>query len=319
MTSSCLSELAYIRFNSLFSNENHKDYFVENISRLIGKNEKSSLLKLLDIVGYDHDKEKEILESELNTLRMKLVKTFDTNGTQAILVSFDKFVVLAFRGTESTSLKDIKSDIKAKTTPCETGGRIHSGFKEAFDQVRFDVEKILKEDRFKDIPLFITGHSLGGALATIAAKKLSHEGGLAACYTFGSPRVADEEWIKNIKTPIYRVVNAADSVTMSPPNSDVITAISWVLQFIPRYGKSIRSQLLSKFGGYLHCGDMKYLTHCPSDQYNEVKLLYSVSFVHRVRGLIVNGLSWKRLLGDHSMSIYRKKLTMIAQNRNAKS
>ena len=69
------------------------------------------------------------------------------------------------------------------------------------------------------MPLFITGHSLGGALAMIAAKKITHKGGNAACYTFGSPRVGDEVWISNIKTPLYRVVNAADCVTMLPPGA----------------------------------------------------------------------------------------------------
>lgn len=313
---SCLAELAYLRFNPLFSNEDHKKYFIESISKLVNKNEKSSLLKLLDIVGYDHNKEKEILEADLSTLKMELIKTFDTNGTQAILVSFDGFIVLSFRGTEATSIKDIKADAKAMTTPCDSGGRIHSGFKTAFEQISFDVETTLKEERFQDRPLFITGHSLGGALATVAAKKLSHKGGLAACYTFGSPRVGDEDWIKNIKTPIYRVVNAADSVTMMPPNNDVIVIVGWIIQFIPRFGKLIRAYLLSKFGGYIHCGNMRYLTHCPGEQYEKTKLLYSVSIVHRIRRLIVNGLSWKRLLGDHSMSIYRKKLSIVAENRN---
>ena len=162
-------------------------------------------------------------------------------------------------------------------------------------------------------------HSLGGALATIAAKKLSHKGGLAACYTFGAPRVGDEEWIENIKTPIYRLVNAADSVTMLPPGTETITIISWISGWIPYIGKSLRRWLLSNFGGYLHCGNMRYLTNCPSGQFSKVKLLYSVSIVYRIKGLIIKGLPWKRLLGDHSMSIYRKKLTIIAQNRNTKT
>ena len=316
---SCMSELAYIRFNPLFSSDKHKDYFIENISKLVNKNQKSSLLKLLDIVGYDHNKEKETLETELSTLKMELIKTFDTNGTQAILVSFKNFIVLAFRGTEATSIKDIKADAKAKTTQCETGGRIHSGFKQAFEQISLDIQETLNEDKFLNTPLFITGHSLGGALATIAAKKLSHKGGLAACYTFGAPRVGDEEWIENIKTPIYRLVNAADSVTMLPPGTETITIISWISGWIPYIGKSLRRWLLSNFGGYLHCGNMRYLTNCPSGQFSKVKLLYSVSIVYRIKGLIIKGLPWKRLLGDHSMSIYRKKLTIIAQNRNTKT
>lgn len=312
----CVAELSYIRFNPLFSNSEQKDYFLENISKLVSGNKKSSLIKLIEIVSYDHNKEKEKLESELSIVKIKLLNTFDADGTQAILVSFNSFIVLAFRGTETTSIKDIKTDTKAKTTECETGGNIHSGFKEAFENVSFEIQKYLNEDELKDKPLLITGHSLGGALATIATKRLRHKAGIAACYTFGSPRVGDEEWIANIKTPIYRLVNAADCVTMLPPSSETITLISWLSQFIPWIGKSLRSMLLSYFGGYLHCGNMRYLTNCPKGNYANVKLLYSVSFFYRIKGFIVKKLPWKHFLADHSMKIYRKKLMVIANYRN---
>ena len=232
----CLSELAYIKFNPLFSGNEQKSWFIDNINTLVGENSKSSLLKLIDAVGYDHDKEKENLEKELRNLKMELLETFDKDGTQAILVSFKtnntRYITLAFRGTEATSIKDIKSDFKAQTISCETGGKIHTGFKEAFDTVALDIQTKLNEDTFKETPLFITGHSLGGALANIAAKKLSHEGGIAACYTFGSPRVGDDEWIPDIKTPVYRLVNAADCVTMLPPGNELVTITAVPLTFI---------------------------------------------------------------------------------------
>lgn len=312
----CMAELSYLKFNPLLKNEKHSKYFAENISKLVSDNKKSSLLKLIDILGYDHDEERKNLESELKLLKIKLLETFDTAGTQAILVSFSGFIILAFRGTEATSFKDIKSDAKATTTSCELGGKIHSGFNEAFQHVFIEIQNKLDEETFKDKPLFITGHSLGGALATLAAKKLSHSAGIAACYTFGSPRVGDEEWTSNIKTPIYRLVNAADSVTMLPPSSDTISLIGWGLQLIPNIGKTLRTWLLSKFGGYLHCGDMRYLTNCSTGKYDNVKLLYSVSFLYRVKGILFKKLPWKKFLSDHSMSIYRKKLAIVALNRN---
>ncbi len=52
-----LSELAYLRFNPLFSNDQQKEYFLESISKLINENKKSSLFKLIDLIGYDHHKE----------------------------------------------------------------------------------------------------------------------------------------------------------------------------------------------------------------------------------------------------------------------
>jgi triacylglycerol lipase len=312
----CLSELAYLRFNPLFTNLQQQKLVVKYLEEFDQKSKKSSLMKLIDLVAYDHQSEIEKLNSSLSALNAELVTTFDANGTQAILVSTDKFIALAFRGTEATSIKDIKADAKANTVKCDSGGMIHTGFKLAFEDVAIDIQSKLDQAEFKDKPLFITGHSLGGALATIAAKKLSHGGGISACYTFGSPRVGDEVWISNIKTPLYRVVNAADCVTMMPPSSETITLASWLLGFIPQFGKSIRSYLLTKFGGYLHGGNMRYLTNCTAGDYDAVNLLYSVSFFYRIKMLYVKALPWSKPLADHSISIYRKKLASVATNRN---
>lgn len=312
----CLSELAYLRFNALFSDQQHKDYFIEKVSDLVSSSKVSALHKLMSLIDYNADEEKKKLEDQLDVLRMGLLTPFDKNGTQAILISFKDSVVLAFRGTEATSIKDIKSDARAVSTACDSGGMIHSGFKDAFDDVRFDIEKRLAKDDVVNKPLYITGHSLGGALAIVAAKKLEHPGGLAACYTYGSPRVGDEDWIEEIKTPIYRVVNAADCVTMLPPSSETITVMGWIFQFIPYVGKKVRTILLSKFGGYLHCGDMRYLTNCTGNSFKDVELLYSVSLFYRIKGLIMKKLPWKAFLSDHSISIYRNKLAIIATKRN---
>lgn len=313
---SCLSELSYLRFNPLFANEDVKWYLIENVSKLISESKKKSLLKVIDAFSYDHEEELKTLKEELLRLEFIIIETFDRAGTQAILVKNEKFIVLAFRGTEATSIKDIKTDARANTKACESGGRIHSGFSEAFDSVASKIQQRLKQSDIKQLPLFITGHSLGGALAVIATKKLSHHGGIAACYTFGAPRVGDESWISNIKTPVYRMVNAADCVTMLPPGDEVVSTISWIVQFIPWVGKTTRKWLLANLDGYLHGGNMRYLTNCRTGEYNKVILLYSVSFWYRVKGYFIKKLPWKRFLADHSISIYRKKLWELALRNN---
>ena len=309
----CLSELAYIRFNPLMLTYKRMKFIQDNILKSIRKKKKTAMFKWLTLLDYDHNKERVELEENVKILGMNIIEMFDCNGTQAILVSYDNFIVLAFRGTEAMSIKDIKADVNAKTTQCETGGKIHSGFKDAFDTVAEDVQNKIDQAEYQDKPLFITGHSLGGALATIAAKKLSHKGGIAACYTFGSPRVGNDEWIADIKAPIYRVVNAADCVTMLPPA--FIKMIIGVFQFIPYIGKPICSWL-SNFSGYLHCGDMRYLTNCQEGRYDNVKLLYSVSWLYRVKAFAIRKLPWKKFLSDHSIKTYRKKLMIIAERRN---
>ncbi len=312
----CMSELAYIRFNPLFKGVNTSEV-IQKISELdVGSSALSKLQGLLSTFSYDHVEEKKSLEFELKQLDFKLFQTFDCEGTQAILVENDKHVILAFRGTESNSIKDIKSDAKAISKKDASGGKIHSGFEEAYQKVAFDIEIALDSQALRKKPLFITGHSLGGALATIAAKKINHKAGIAACYTFGSPRVGDEIWISDIKTPLYRLVNAADCVTMLPPSSELITVFGWLLSLIPNIGKQLRAWILDRFDGYIHGGNMRYLTNCANSDYQNVKLLYSVSWFHRAKALIIKKLPWKKMLADHSISIYRKKLLIVAQARN---
>ena len=327
----CLSELAYLRFNPLLPNGEDVDWLRKKVLRVLNDDKKSSFDTLVDMFAYNHNEEREKLEADLQNLKIDItnIEMFDCNETQAILVPYDDFIVLAFRGTERKSIKDIKADANAKISQCETGGRIHSGFKEAFEEAALDIQKKLNKDTtLQDKPLFITGHSLGGALATIAAKKLSHKGGIAACYTFGSPRVGDEEWIADIKTPVYRIVNAADCVTMLPPGDETITVIALLCRYIgrfiawlrfpviPQLAKLFEQWLISNYGGYIHSGDMRYMTNCKNGQYNDVKLLYSASIFRRIRGWLVKKYTWEKFLSDHSISIYREKLMIIAEKRN---
>lgn len=314
-----MSELAYIRFNPALPNNIAKIGLEKAINKVVSDISNANVKKAIQLISslmYDHKEEELKLKSELDELNnAKLVETFDSEGTQAILVETDSFYILAFRGTEATSLNDIKADANAITTKCVTAGSVHSGFKNAFETVEADIVNTLNDLEEKK-PLMITGHSLGGALATIAAKRLSFKNGIGACYTFGSPRVGDSEWISTIKTPIYRIVNAADAVTMLPPNGLFIGALSSVLGSVPWIGPTMKKFLLAKVNGYMHGGNMRYLTNCPSGDYSSVKLLYSVSLIYRLKAFVSGKLPYKKFLADHSISIYRKKLAIVAKSRN---
>ena len=311
----CVSELAYVRFNPLFK-DTSKDYFIKKITDLVDENKGKSLSSLINIIGYDANKELAKLKENLEFLNLNLIRTFDSNGTQAILLENEEYVFLGFRGTEATSIKDIKADANAIIKDCKSGGKIHSGFDEAFNELAIEIQSFLNNSEYSNKPLFITGHSLGGALATVATKKLKHKGGIAACYTFGSPRVGDAEWTTKIKTPIYRLVNAADPVTMLPPGAETIGFIAWLLSLIPHFGQAIREMLLSRFGGYSHTGDMRYLSDCKNKNYNSVKLHYAVSFIFRIKAFLKKKVSFLKVPADHSISVYRKKLKIIASSRN---
>ena len=321
----CLSEISYIRFNSLFSKEAQRKTFEGKIVELVGKISKShkkSFLNqlitkqawsnLIDTVSYDSEKEREKMISILENLNLKLLKTFDENGTQAILVQSESFITLAFRGTESSSWKDIKTDINAVKIQSAGGGKVHQGFHSAFEKVYYQIQEELNKDSLSDIPLFITGHSLGGALAVIATKRLQHGGGIAACYTFGSPRVADEKWFESVKTPIYRVINSADMVP-SVPFGGVMTYL--LKCFFSLIRMHFVNQWVQKIGGYYHGGDMKYLTNSPAGNFQNVRLLNYYSFWRRAFVGVMKK-TFRTLASDHRMKVYRKKLLVIALRRN---
>ncbi len=121
--------------------------------------------------------------------------------------------VLVFRG--SNDFEDWKNNFMAYQTKAFDGGMVHAGFMRALRTIWKDLLVMLKHQQG---PLFITGHSLGAALATLATARLVKNGHpVEACYVFGSPRVGNEKFTRSLSdTPFYRVENASDVVTSVP-------------------------------------------------------------------------------------------------------
>jgi hypothetical protein len=146
-----------------------------------------------------------------------LNRTDPTADTQAILVqstSGPKWAALVFRGTEQKPT-DVITDLLLSVPLLGHGPIVHRGFRHALDIVWDDIEAALT--KIHDVPLFMTGHSLGAALATLApARPLPQKP--RAVYTFGSPLVGNHAFIETLKDiPIHRVVDDIDGVTFVPP------------------------------------------------------------------------------------------------------
>ena len=130
-------------------------------------------------------------------------------------------ILVAFRGTEIFGLKDWLTDVKCKLVFWPYGGRVHVGFRNSFFELW--TQQGLKdfiESKMAEMPnhsktLWLTGHSLGAALATLAADAFV---GTAQVYTYGSPRVGDRLFQADFAQKTYRFVNHLDIVTNLPPH-----------------------------------------------------------------------------------------------------
>jgi len=151
------------------------------------------------------------------------VKYFDGEGTDCFVASNETFIIVAFRGTESRRrpgsqdfqnvIADVKADCNIILVDSGYGGRVHKGFNDALNEVWEDLLGYIKSIHSPPRSLWMTGHSLGAALATLAAARYGNVQGL---YTFGSPRVGDPGFKKHFSVRAYRVVNNNDIVTAVP-------------------------------------------------------------------------------------------------------
>ena len=172
----------------------------------------------------------------------------DTQGFVAVRRAGDEMdmAVVSFRGTEN--LQDWMTNLQYSMAPADSlppaanvsAARVHRGFRDAFMSVKDQMDRYLP--CAEGLPVFITGHSLGGALATLGVTHLSGRG-LAACYTFGAPRVGNKGFSSSLQTPVYRVVNPGDPVPHVP----------------------------TPLRGYRHAGDRRRLRRTsPSDRVQEI-------------------------------------------------
>ena len=131
-------------------------------------------------------------------------------GTQGLVVFYENVAFIAFRGSEK-KLNDWLSNVNTRKVKSPyVPGYVHSGFLKAFEAIVPDKSKEANFEQ-KPISLFeevieqlrsteaiwLTGHSLGGAIASIGASYLHHRGfpeSRIYIYTFGAPRVGDAEY-----------------------------------------------------------------------------------------------------------------------------
>lgn len=211
----------------------------------------------------------------------KDVKGYNKKSSQAFVADHGDFTLIAFRGTDEW--RDWLDNLNLPAIDHHLG-RVHRGFQLALEDIwpslLNTVNKFQKKQRK---PLWITGHSLGGALSTLAAADLIHQDRpYYGVYTFGQPRCGDRQFSRffNVesKERFYRFQN----------NNDIV------------------SRIPQRLMGYSHVGTFLYI-----DRTKKIKsdIGFWYQFVDRVGGIIdALNESGADVIEDHSIDDYIKAL-----------
>lgn len=140
--------------------------------------------------------------------------------TRCFVASDDEVVVAAFRGTES--LGDWLGHLDAAMTEWPHIGNVHRGFFDAYVDIAGVLAAAMTEAQAAEKKVWFTGHSLGGALAVIAATELNLFGAAGrAVSTYGQPRMGDGMleafYADQFSDGLFRFVNENDIVSRVPP------------------------------------------------------------------------------------------------------
>ncbi|CAN9181149.1 unnamed protein product [Alternaria alternata] len=133
----------------------------------------------------------------------------------------NKLVVVAFRGSQTIDAWRTNLDFGTTKTDICPGCTAHSGFWQSWTDARDTVLPAVKQASaaFPSYKITVTGHSLGGAIATLAAASMRNAGYTVALYNFGSPRIGGSKissYITNQAGGNYRVTHWNDPVPKLP-------------------------------------------------------------------------------------------------------
>lgn len=142
--------------------------------------------------------------------------------THAFIADDGQHILIAFRG--SASKANWIANFQAVTDPGPfKKTRVHEGFQDTLFPGVLGLTKLLQERRSSSQAIWITGHSLGGALAALFAGMLRENGiDVAGLYTFGAPRAGNRHFARELNAALeqsnhFRYANEHDLVPHVPP------------------------------------------------------------------------------------------------------
>eukprot|EP00668_Euglena_longa_P012500 GGOE01014955.1.p1 GENE.GGOE01014955.1~~GGOE01014955.1.p1 ORF type:complete len:1132 (+),score=268.54 GGOE01014955.1:77-3472(+) len=209
-----------------------------------GATEQDEIARLEALLRAKQHKKKQRILNQVNMdvgrYGYRLMGVISRDANQAMVVACKDHVGVSFRGTANT--ENIRTDLKAWMTMyremvadqsrarrCLSSffiPRVHKGFYAAWKALRVEMLQKLAEavDESGTCKIYISGHSLGGAIATLAAYEVSraYPDHQVVLYTFGSPRVGNVEFCRYFDKQVpcmWRIENEKDVVPTVPPTT----------------------------------------------------------------------------------------------------
>lgn len=242
------------------------------------------------------DSEKILKDLKAEDRNFKAVWGYSRNSAQGAVVSHRDFVCFAFRGTDQISDWLDNVNISRERT---LFGEFHRGFWRStqdvlpdmirkWEELRSERRRAAQEKDSDELvvpqpPLFLTGHSLGGAMTTIAAAYLANEDKpFLGAYTFGQPR--------SMTLDTSRLFN------------------SWTTGRVHRFhnNNDLVPRVPGRLMGYSHVGKLVYITAKKTLHNNAGFWLRFLDAVDgAVEAIREEGLEFIR---DHAMEDYKKAI-----------
>jgi pimeloyl-ACP methyl ester carboxylesterase len=182
-------------------------------------------------------------------------KLISGNNTQVYVSQNDESIVVAFRGSEApTTLDGFKDWLLTNANnylilpegqsgtefaAAGVGARFHRGFLDALGMIWEPLFRAVDEAlKTKERPLWVTGHSLGGALALLAAWRFHRNFiSVTEIVTFGAPMIgndtASKAFEQEFSGKIFRYVDVEDVVPHLPSVSLLANAYTHCLNEVP--------------------------------------------------------------------------------------
>lgn len=168
-------------------------------------------------------------------LGLDVVAFVDTDGlwadTQALLLAHGSLLLVVVGGSEAhlpgPMFQDwILTDARISQVQLDGAG-VHGGFHQAARDAHAHLAPLIRQQLSGERRLWLTGHSLGGAVASVLAYLLEADGvPVQGITTFASPRVGNSTWAANFEqrfgTRAQTWANERDPIVHIPPTIDTL-------------------------------------------------------------------------------------------------